>query len=161
VVRLDHAAGGRPTLRLATVASAGGALVAARDEGGKRIYAGSLPLEEGDQLCIRRCTAAGAQWWTFAADGTLTRSGSQDVRQMTLRSGPYGWIRPYGPSDRIHRLSQLLCEAPGEDGSCENPALADPASPGQQEQPALSFLFQEGGVGGEAWRAMLLDPARS
>jgi hypothetical protein len=159
VVRLDHRAGGRPQLRMATVASAGGTLVAARDEGDRRIYSGSLGIEDGDQICIRRCTAANAEWWSFAADGTLRKAaGGDDVRQMTLRPGPYGWVRPYGPSDRIHRLSQLVCELPGPDGSCENPALADPPRPGQQGPPALSFLFQEGGVGGAGWRAMLLDP---
>jgi hypothetical protein len=157
VARLDHPAGGRPTLRLATVVGGGGALVAARDGADGRSYSGALPIENGDQICIRRCGAANAEWWTFATDGTLTR-GDGDVRRMTLRPGPYGWIQPYGPYDRIHRLSQLVCDLPGEDGSCENPALADPARAGQQAQPALSFLFQEGGVGGAAWRAMLLDP---
>jgi len=157
VVRLDHPPGGQPQLRLATVAGGSGALIAARDDGNGRSYAGSLAIEEGDRMCIRRCAGANPEWWTFGADATLRRS-DDDVRHMALRPAPYGWIRPYGPADRIHRLSQLLCDAPGEDGTCENPALADPVRAGQQGQPALSFLFQEGGVGGSAWRAMLLDP---
>jgi hypothetical protein len=77
---------------------------------------------------------------------------------MQLRSAPHGWIQPYGPGDRIHRLSGLLCGDWTADGGCETPALADPARAGAQPQPALSFLFQKGGVGGSAWQAMLLDP---
>jgi hypothetical protein len=157
IVRLDHPQGRPAAVRLATIPAASGALVAARDDGNGRTYAGALPIAEGDQLCIRSCGAPGAQWWTFGEDGTLRR-GEDDVRRMALRPGPYGWVRPYGPADRIHRLSLLLCDVPDEDGSCGNPALADPAKAGQRGQPALSFLFQEGGVGGSAWRAMLLDP---
>ena len=149
VVRLDHTPGAEPRLRLASVAG-GGVLVAARDEGGRRIYAGAVELNDGDQLCLKSCGAAGAAWWTFRSDGRLERG--EDSRRMTLRPGPYGWVRPYGPSDRVHRLSLLLCDTPGAEGGCENPAL------NEQRQTALSFLFQEGGVGGSGWRAMLLDP---
>jgi len=155
VVRLDHLPGGAAQLRLATAAGEGGVLVAARDEGGTRRYAGAVEIADGDRVCIAECGEEGS-WWTFRTDGRLERGAT--ARQLPLRPGPYGWVRPYGPADRIYRLSQYLCEAPGADGTCENPALADPAERGAQSRPALSFLFQEGGVGGAGWRAMLLDP---
>ena len=158
VVRLDHVPGSDPTIRLASVAGGGGALVAAVDGAGGRTYAGAVDIEEGDRLCIGRCAAPDARWWVFHTDGRLEPAGGGAARQMRLREGPYGWIRPYGPGDRIHRLSGLLCSDPGPDGTCENPALADPPRSGAQAQPALSFLFQEGGVGGSGWKAMLLDP---
>jgi hypothetical protein len=156
VVRLDHRAGAEPQLRLATLTGGGGVLVAARDGGGGRSFTGAVSIEDGDQICIRACGSPGAAWWTFRSSGRLERG--DDVRTMSLRPGPYGWVEPYGPTDRIHRLSRLLCDRPGEGGACDEPALADPAAQGRSAQPALSFLFQEGGIGGSGWRAMLLDP---
>ena len=148
VVRLDHRAGAVPALNLATRAGGGGALVVARDEGGSRTFTGALDLSTGDSLCLRDCEGNG-RWWTFDAGGTLT--AGDDVRNMSLRPGPYGWVEPYGPADRIHRLSQLLCDV-ATDSGCDTPALAD------RNQPALSYLFQRGGLNGHAWQAMLLDP---
>lgn len=148
VVRLDHRPGAAPVLNLATRAGGGGALVVARDEGGSRSFTGALDLASGDAICLRNCEANG-RWWTFDTGGTLT--AGDDVRTMALRPGPYGWVEPYGPADRVHRLSQLLCDVATESG-CDTPALAD------RDQPALSFLFQQGGVGGSGWQAMLLDP---
>jgi hypothetical protein len=65
------------------------------------------------------------------------------VRRMALRPGPYGWIRPYGPADRIHRLSLLLCDVPDEDGSCGTPAL--PTPPRRSAGPAGAQLPVPGG----------------
>ncbi|HEY0116533.1 MAG TPA: hypothetical protein VGB54_12520, partial [Allosphingosinicella sp.] len=158
VVRLDHGQGTAPALRLASIGGDGGALVAAYDGVEGRTYAGAVPIADGDRLCIARCASADATWWVFRTDGRLEPASGGEARRMRLREGPYGWIRPYGPGDRIQRLSGLLCAEPGPDGTCENPALADASRPGEQGRPALSFLFQEGGVGGGDWKAMLLDP---
>ncbi len=147
IVRLDHRPGAAPVLNLATRAGGGGALVVARDEGGARTFTGAVDLNDGDSLCLRACEAGG-RWWTFDDGGTLT--AGDDTRSMSLRPGPYGWVEPYGPADRVHRLSQLLCDAPGDSG-CDTPALAE------GDQPALGFLFQRGGFNGHNWQAMLLD----
>ena len=155
VVRLDHRVGAEPQLQLATVTGGGGVLVAARDGSGGRSYTGAVPISDGDQICLRACASPGAAWWTFRSSGQLERG--EDARSMTLRPAPYGWVEPYGPADRIHRLSQLLCDRTNESGGCDEPALADPYAQGRQAQPALSFLFQEGGFGGSDWQAMLLD----
>lgn len=154
LVRLDHRAGSEPRLDLTTIAGGGGALVAARDGSTGRSFVGAMPIEDGDQLCIRNCGSADS-WWTFKSSGRFERG--EEVRRMSLRPGPHGWVEPYGPSDRIHRLSQLLCDRGDEDGNCPSPALADPVGQGAAAQPALGFVFQEGGVGGGNWRAMLLD----
>ena len=157
VIRLDHASGADAELRLATLSNAGGVLVAASDGPDGRSYAGAVPLAEGDQVCITRCTTPEARWWTFRSNGLAPASGGE-ARPLRVRTGASGWVRPYSPSERIHRLSQLLCDQPTAEGGCDNPALADPARPGEQARPSLSFLFQQGGVGGSGWRAMLLDP---
>lgn len=148
VVRLDSQSG-NATLRLATISGGGGVIVAARDEGGTRIYSGAVEINDGDQLCLARCGGADAAWWTFRTSGRFERGDS--TREMRLRPGPYGWVEPYGPSDRVHRVSQLLCARTSETGACEEPALND------ARQSAVSFLFQQGGVGGSGWRIMLLD----
>jgi hypothetical protein len=157
VVRLDHRQGGDAALRLATLAGDGGAVVAAQDGPDGRTFAGAVPLTEGDQICIKSCGGAQASWWVFRNGGLAPAAGGE-ARALQVREGPYGWLRPYGPTDRIHRLGSLLCARPEADGSCGSPVLADSARAGEAGKPALSFLFQTGGVGGGDWQAMLLDP---
>ncbi|MDB5667482.1 MAG: hypothetical protein JWL74_432 [Alphaproteobacteria bacterium] len=158
LVRLDHQAGGEVILRLSTITGSGGALVAAQDGDEGRTYAGALPLNDGDSICLNRCATPQARWWTLRDDGSLEPAGGGEARELGTRPGLFGSIQPYGPANRIHRLGSILCDQPDSNGTCANPVLADPARAGEVPRPAQSFLFQQGGFGGHQWMAMLLDP---
>ncbi|MFN3726688.1 MAG: hypothetical protein ACK4SZ_10320 [Allosphingosinicella sp.] len=158
LVRLDHQAGGDATIRLATLTGSGGTLIAAQDGEEGRTYAGAVPLNEGDTICLNRCATPQARWWTFRDDGSLEPAGGGEARELRTRAGLFGSIQPYGPANRIHRLGTILCDQPDSSGNCANPLLADPARPGEVPRPAQSFLFQKGGFGGHQWFAMMLDP---
>lgn len=156
-VRLDHAAGGEAALRLFSRTGGGGAVVAAYDGDEGRTYAGAVPLQDGDRLCLSGCSGANAAWWTFRADGRLEPAAGGEARTLATRGGLYGTLQPYGPTTRIHRLSTALCRERDGNGACLTPATADPAG-SEAGAPALSFLFQRGGLRGGDWFAMLLDP---
>ncbi len=158
LVRLDHQAGGDATLRLATLTGSDGTLVAAQDGDEGRTYAGAVPLNDGDTLCLNRCETPQARWWTFRDDGRLEPPGGGEARELRTRPGLFGSIQPYGPANRIHRLGAILCDQPDANGNCPNAVLADPARAGEVPRPAQSFLFQQGGFRGHQWFAMLLDP---
>lgn len=162
VVRLDHPPGGAPALRLATLAASGGALVAAYDGEDGRAFAGAQPLADGDRVCLARCEAGDAGWWVFDADdGKFSIPTLSEERPLRVREGFYGSLQPYGPTQRIHRLSGVLCRADAynsADGTCRTPALVDPVRPGTAPVPAQSFVFQRGGWRGHQWFVMLLDP---
>jgi hypothetical protein len=152
-VRLDGSGGADAALRLASLSGNGSALITAQDGEDGRSYVGALPLAEGDSLCINHCSAADAAWWTLHGNALEPARGG-GARALRVRSGLFGSVRPYRPTERVQRLSSLLCAAPAEGGDCPGPALADPAQPGERAQPAVSFLFQSSG----GWQAMLLDP---
>lgn len=157
LVRLDTAPGGAPSLRLASIANGTGAMIAAYDTQEGRVFAGAVPIAEGDRLCLTNCAAGDAGWWTFR-DGALAPAGGGAARPLRVREGPFGSVEPYGPTERINRLSALLCTDIDSGGGCRTPALAGPATPGAAARPALSLLFQQGGWRGHQWMAMLLDP---
>lgn len=121
-------------------------------------FHGARALPDKTLVCLEACDRGGA-WFRFDADTarfTPEGGGAPGEPMPSRRALGLPAIAPWTPAQAIHPLRDFLPAGPGERlSACRDKRCV---GTGAGRHPALSFIYQRGGLAGGAWSILLLDP---
>jgi hypothetical protein len=137
--------------------------------GPDRTFLGAQPLVSGDALCLGRCEGKAARWYQFDAAGARfwpAEVGADGIRRLAADPADAAPPMPqrkalklvpglsWSPDQAVFPLRNHL---PAKDGASGGEECGRVWYCAAGSSPALSFLFQKGGLRRD-WQVLLLDP---